>query len=147
MKDVIEKVVNQVLSGKGVELVDIELNAHAKNPVARIFLDKPGGITVGECAAINRELSVHFLVEEAIPDNMIIEVSSPGLERPLKTRRDFERNLGKQIQVFYRALDRQLDGIGTIEKVSDTGIVVKTAKGELNIALGDITKARPYIDF
>jgi ribosome maturation factor RimP len=147
MRQLIEQIVNNVLSNKGVELVDIDLLPSGKHPVVRIYLDKPGGITVGECAVINRELSVHFLVEASIPDNMVIEVSSPGLDRPLKTQRDFERNMGRDLEVFYRSGERQLDKTGKLTAVASGAITLLTIQGELALNLSDIVKAKQHINF
>ncbi len=147
MKELISKIVETVTSGKGVEVVDIELVNHAKHPAVRIFIDRPGGITVKECALINRELSTNFLVEDSIPDNMVIEVSSPGLDRILKKERDFTRNMGRDLEVFYRAEGRQFDRVGKLIEVSPVGIKLISDKGELTVSYQDIVKAKVHIKF
>jgi ribosome maturation factor RimP len=147
MRELIEQIVNNVLSGKGIELVGIDLNPHGKRPVARIFLDRAGGITVNECAAVNRELSTNFLVEEGIPDNLVIEVSSPGLDRLLKTNRDFERNMNRDLEVFYHEGNQQVQKAGKLVEVTEEAIRLLVPEGEIIVKRPDIIRAKQQIKF
>ncbi|MFH0920353.1 MAG: ribosome maturation factor RimP [Fibrobacterota bacterium] len=148
MKETVEKIVNNVLSDKGIELVDINYHTGGKRTVIRVFIDKPsGGITVEECAVVNRALNVNFLVEDSIPDNTIIEVSSPGMDRPLRMPRDFERNLHRVVDVYYTEVGgRSFSATGTLTAVHPDGITLKTAKGDKSIPHASIVNAKRHID-
>jgi len=103
---------------------------------------------VDECAKINRELNVRFFVEESIPETAIVEVSSPGIDRPLKTRRDYERNLNRKIDVYYIAADgRSMSATGTFTGLGESDITLTTAKGALVLPLSSVVNARPKIEF
>jgi ribosome maturation factor RimP len=147
MQEIIQEIVKSVVSGKALEVVDLEIHTNRKKPLLRVFLEKAGGITVDECAAISRELSVNFLVEEAIPDDLIIEVSSPGVDRPLKTKRDFERNKDRTLQVRFRQGDREAQAVGKLIDVSDETIRLEKQADELEIKRDAILVAKQHIPF
>jgi ribosome maturation factor RimP len=147
MRELIEQIVNNVLSGKGIELVEMDLRPHGKKPVVRIFVDRPGGITVNECAEVSRELSVNFFVEESIPDNLVIEVSSPGLDRPLKTRRDFERAVEKELDAAWRCGDGIVEKTVKLLGVTEAAARFLTPEGEKEVQLADIIRAKQHIRF
>jgi ribosome maturation factor RimP len=88
-----------ILESEGLELIDLEYRKEGRGWVLRIFMDKPGGVTLDDCAAMSRQLGDVIDVEELIPQAYTLEVSSPGLDRPLKTEKDFLRSIGKLIQL------------------------------------------------
>lgn len=88
-----------ILESLGIELVDIEFGKVGRDAVLRLFIDKDGGIMLDDCANVSRELSMILDVEDAIPCNYTLEVSSPGLDRPLKKPSDYERFSGRLIKV------------------------------------------------
>ncbi len=110
----------------GVDLIEKDLFSAGKRKILRIFIDKDGGVDVENCAKVSRCLSEELDKEEnldIIEGAYTVEVSSPGLDRPLKTKRDFERNLGKKLRV-------QCDGKaikGILKSVGDTSITLDTA--------------------
>lgn len=95
----IEQLVDPLLEELGLELVDIEYRRESQGWVLRFFLDKEGGITLDDCAAASRQISSLLDVEDFIPNTYNLEVSSPGLERPLKKRGDFERFSGHRVKI------------------------------------------------
>jgi ribosome maturation factor RimP len=95
----LEQTVEALLSAEGKELVDMEFRREARGWILRIFMDKPGGVTLDDCAEISREIGDQIEVETLIPHSYILEVSSPGLDRPLKKEKDFQRSIGKVIQL------------------------------------------------
>jgi ribosome maturation factor RimP len=97
----IAAVVERTLAGMGFELVDAQVSNHGR--FVRIFIDRPGGITVDHCAEVSRQLT-HVLTVEGI-DYDRLEVSSPGLDRPLRKPGDFERFAGKNAEVRMRVAD------------------------------------------
>ena len=94
-----EQLILPILNEKQFELVDVEYVKEAGDWYLRAYIDKPGGITIDDCEAVSRKLS--DLLDEAdfIPDAYILEVSSPGLTRPLKKDRDYDRNIGKPVEI------------------------------------------------
>jgi ribosome maturation factor RimP len=147
MQEIIQEIVKSVVSGKALEVVDLEIHIHRKKPLLRVFIEKAGGITVDECAAISHELSVNFLVEEAIPDDLIIEVSSPGVDRPLRTKRDFDRNKDRTLQVRFRQGDKEAQAVGKLIDVSDETIRLKKQVDEIEIKRDSILVAKQHIPF
>jgi ribosome maturation factor RimP len=95
----IEAMVEGLLKSEGLELVDLEFRKEARGWVLRIFMDKPGGVTLDDCSEISREIGDQIDVNELIPHSYTLEVSSPGLDRPLKKEKDFLGSIGKLIQL------------------------------------------------
>lgn len=84
-----------ILESMGIELVDIEFGRVGRDAVLRLFIDKDGGVMLDDCANVSRELSLILDVEDVIACNYTLEVSSPGLDRPLKKPADYERFSGR----------------------------------------------------
>ncbi len=93
-----------VAESLGLELVDVCVRPEGGRLVVRLLVDRPGGVTVGECAALSREAGPHLDVADLFPGRYALEVSSPGVQRPLKSARDFERFRGERVVVRTREL-------------------------------------------
>ena len=94
-----EKLLMPIMEANGFELVDVEYVKEAGNWYLRAYIDKPGGITVDDCEVVNRELGDLLDRDDFIDDSYILEVSSPGLGRPLKKERDFIRSKGEEVDI------------------------------------------------
>ena len=127
------------LAGLGYELVDLERSA--KGALLRVFIDKPGGITVDDCALVSNHLSRVFAVENVGYDRL--EVSSPGLDRPLRTAKDFARFAGQKARLKLRVpLEGQRNFVGVLRD-AETGKVGLEIDGRvLSLDLGNVDKAR-----
>ena len=130
----------------GFELVDWEMQPRAK--LVRVFIDKPNGVDVEDCARVSNHLTHLFTVENVDYDRL--EVSSPGLDRPLKKLVDFARFAGEEAQVSLKELTdgaRRLKGI--LRGVEQDNVMLETDKGMRTIPLAAIDKARlvPKIDW
>ncbi|GAA5161698.1 ribosome maturation factor RimP [Viridibacterium curvum] len=133
------RVVDEAVSGLGFELVDLEMSPKAR--LLRVFIDIERGITVDDCATVSHHLQRVFEVEGIDYDRL--EISSPGLDRPLKKAGDFERFAGQDVQVRIRLpIANQRNFAGELLGVRDGKVVVKTEKGEQAFDLVDIEKAR-----
>jgi ribosome maturation factor RimP len=97
--DKVESLALPLITSLGLELVEIEYKPEGRQMVLRIFIDKEGGVLLDDCAAVSKELSALLDVEDVIPGKFSLEVSSPGLNRPLKTRADYDRYTGKLIKI------------------------------------------------
>ena len=95
----IELLVLPILEDLGFELVDLQLQQDGSQLALRIFIDKPGGITLDDCVVVSREVSAILEIEDPIKLAYRLEVSSPGLDRPLKKPADFERFAGQKIKL------------------------------------------------
>jgi len=95
----VEELVQPILDDLGLELVDLVYQRESRGWVLRFFLDKDGGINLDDCAAVSREISAILDVEDVIGTAYTLEVSSPGLDRPLKKAQDFERFAGQQAKI------------------------------------------------
>lgn len=136
----------QTLPGLGYELVEVE--ASAKGRLVRVYIDKPDGIDVEDCARVSDHLSRLFTVENVDYDRL--EVSSPGLDRPLRKTQDFERFAGQEAQIRLRVLvDNRRNFTGTLHGVRDGKVILATEVGQAALPLDTIERARlvPKIDW
>lgn len=136
----------QTLPGMGYELVEVE--ASAKGRLLRVFIDKSEGVNVEDCARVSEHLSRLFTVENVDYDRL--EVSSPGLDRPLRKPQDFERFAGQEAQVRLRILvDNRRNFTGTLRGFRDGKVILATEVGESALPLDAIERARlvPRIDW
>ena len=103
---IVEELTIPITEKENFELVDIEYKKEGADWYLRLYIDKPGGITLDDCQKISEQLSDKLDEEDPIRGNYFLQVSSPGLERPLKKERDFIRCKGKIVEVkLYEALD------------------------------------------
>lgn len=127
------------LPGLGYELVDLELPGHGS--LLRIFIDKPGGVTVDDCARVSHHLTRLFAVENVDYDRL--EVSSPGLDRPLKKVADFVRFSGEKAQIKMRSpIEGQRNFVGILRKVNDGVLQLEVDGKPLLLELANLEKAR-----
>lgn len=111
---VVSSIAQPILESMGLELVDIEFGRVGPDAVLRLFIDKEGGVMLDDCAQFSRELSLILDVEDVIAVNYTLEVSSPGLDRPLKKQSDYDRFVGRLIKV--RTYQPFLDDSGNKRK-------------------------------
>ena len=139
----VQNILEKTLPGLGYELVDFELTAQG---TLRVFIDQPGGITVEDCATVSNHLSRLFMVEDVNYKNL--EVSSPGLDRPLKKAADFVRFIGEQLKIKTRLLvEGQKNFIGRIERCENDVVTLSFDGKTADIELSNIDKARLKPEF
>ena len=115
----------------GFELVEIELSSVGRHRVIRVSLDKPGGVSLGDCALFSRRLSDCLDMNQTVPGAYHLEVSSPGLERPLRTLEHVERFAGKRVALAtHDPRDGRRNWEGELLGVRDATVGVRTAEGE-----------------
>jgi ribosome maturation factor RimP len=136
----------------GVELVDVGLFKRGRRHLLRITIDREGGITLDDCEAISRRLEALLDVEDPIPGPYVLEVTSPGLDRPLKSPRDFQRQKGRLLRIVTKEkIGNQSFFVGRLKKADDEGITIvlsgkKGAAEEIEIAYRMISKANLEIE-
>ena len=130
------------------ELVDVEYVKEAGTWYLRAYIDKEGGIAVDDCEVISRKLGDWLDKEDFISESYILEVSSPGLGRPLKKERDFERSLGEEVEIrLYKAQNKQKEFTGILKAYDKETVTIETAEGELVFERPDIALIRLAFDF
>lgn len=144
-----EAMAQPIIDQFGFELVDVEYVKEAGNWYLRFYIDKEGGITVDDCEVISRVLSDWLDKEDFIEDSYILEVSSPGLGRPLKKDKDFERSLGEQVEIrLYKARNKQKEFEGVLKSYDKDTVTIETEDGnQETFERGDIALIRLALDF
>jgi len=145
----IREVIAPILNSMGLELIDLELSGHGRRGHLRIFIDKAGGVNVDDCEQVSRYVGHALDVADPIPHGYLLEVSSPGLDRPLRKIEDYQRAAGKLVRL---KLNHPRDGewviIGRLQGLKEDGIEVKPEDGEpIRVALADITQARLEVEW
>jgi ribosome maturation factor RimP len=131
--------IEQTVQGLDYELVDFESSPRGR--LMRVFIDSPNGITVDDCATVSNQLTRIFEVENVDYDRL--EVSSPGLDRPLKKAADFERFAGQDVQLRLRMpIANQRNFAGVLQGLKDGVVTLETEKGPVEVPFEEIEKAR-----
>ena len=121
-----ETLIQPLIDANHFELVDVEWVKEGANWYLRVFIDKEGGITVDDCELVSRAFEEILDKEDYISENYIFEVSSPGLDRPLKKEKDFARSIGKDVEIkLYKALNKEKEFVGVLTafKRSDVALI------------------------
>ena len=123
-------------------MVDVEYVREGNDWYLRVYIDKDGGVTLDDCEAVSRPLSEKLDEMDPIPQSYILEVSSPGVERPFRTSRDFEKAIGENVRVkFYKAMNGRKTIEGILEKYDGETVTILTDNDEREIyQLKDISK-------
>lgn len=144
IRDLAESVAGQA----AVHIWDVELAGGPRRPIVRIYIDREGGVTLDECAEFSRSLAALFDVDDPIPTSYVLEVSSPGLTRPLRGEADFARCAGRLARVVTKTdIGGNKVFLGRIAEVREGVIrLVRKDEPDLEIPLGQIAKARLEIE-
>lgn len=135
----LEALIERVLQTLGYELVDLERASHGK--LIRVFIDRPGGVSVDDCALVSNHLTRLFTVEAVDYDRL--EVSSPGLDRPLKKVSDFQRFLGERARIrLRRPREGRFNFVVTLKAVEGTKVRASLDGAELEFDIDDLDRAR-----
>lgn len=143
----VREIGRRVAGEKNLEFVHSEIGGSKRNPTVRIFIDKPGGVTIEDCTEVSGLVEAVLDADDFIPSSYVLEISSPGLERELYSIEDFQRFKGKQAKIKADAIDGQRNFSGRIV-AADVGNVAfddKTA-GMVEIPFSSIKKANLLID-
>ncbi len=140
--DSVTRVVKPVLEEVSLELVDVEFRPSGRRWLLRIFIDKPGGVTIADCEWVSREVDRLLDVQDVIDHPYVLEVSSPGLTRSLKSKEDFERYEGRVCRIVTReAIEGRIEFKGTIAGVDGEDVEIRGEKAGFRIPLSAIKKA------
>ena len=143
------QIAEPALKELGFELVDVEFAKDGQAWNLNVYIDKPGGFTVDDCEMVSRKLGDWLDKEDFIDESYILEVSSPGLGRPLKKEKDFKRSLGEQVEIrLYKAVDRQKEFVGALKAYDENTVTIEYEDGaESTFERKDIALIRLAFDF
>ena len=138
-----EEMLLPIVESHGFELVDVEYVKEGGTWYLRAYIDKPGGITIDDCELVSRAFS------DVIDQNDFIEVSSPGLLRPLKKDKDFNRYLEKPIEMrTYKMIDKKKEFMGILKAYNKEQITIEEPDGALRVLQrNELALVRPYVEF
>ena len=144
----VTELINPVIIESNLELVDIEFKKAGKTWVLRVFIDKSQGVTVDDCQKISRQIEDLIDVNELIAVPYVLEVSSPGLDRSLKSEKDFLRNKGKRIHVkTFLPISNKKQFSGIIKSFMNETLFLEDNGGVFKIQLSEIAHAKLIIEF
>ena len=143
-----EAILLPIMEKYGFELWDVEYVKEGSNWYLRAYIDKPGGIMINDCETVSRELSDILDAQDFIEDAYILEVSSPGLGRPLKKEKDYNRSMGKELEIrTYRAINREKEFYGILKSYDENSVTIENEDGEQTFQKSDIALIRLAFDF
>ena len=143
-----EALIQPMIDEHHFELVDVEWVKEGANWYLRVFIDKEGGITVDDCELISRAFEEILDREDYISENYIFEVSSPGLDRPLKKEKDFARSIGKLVEIrTYRPIEKQKEFCGELTAYDNNSVTIDEEGTPHIFDKKDIALIRLAIDF
>ena len=143
-----EELVTPIIDENHFELVDVEYVKEGANWYLRIYADKDGGISIDDCVLISRALEAKLDADDFIKDAYILEVSSPGLGRPLKKEKDFQRSIGQSVDIkLYKAIDKQKEFTGILKEYSKERIILPIDGTDQEFETKSVASARLSLDF
>lgn len=144
----VQELVMPILEKHGFDLVDIEFKKEGKSYFLRVYIDKPGGITIDDCQLVSEELSEKLDIVDPIPFSYYLEVSSPGVDRPLVTDRDFIRNAGRVVDVFLNQPHLNRTKItGELVEKNEKFLVLIVDKEKIDIPVEKVKKVKLAVRF
>ena len=144
-----EELLTPILDSFGFELVDVEYVKEGSNWYLRGYIDKEGGITVEDCVDVSRIFNDKLDEADFIEDSYMMEISSPGLGRPLKKEKDYARSMGKELEIrTYRAVNREKEFYGILTAYDTDSVTIEIEDGsEMTFQKSDIALIRLAFDF
>lgn len=133
----VRSIAEPVLARHGAELVELAVK-RGRTQLVRVVADRAGGIDLETCAQVSNELSRMLDADDPIAGRYTLEVTSPGLDRPLRTPADFRRVIGSRVRIVLAAEQHE----GTLEEVGEDRVRVATSGGPVEVPLGEIAKAK-----
>lgn len=148
LQDRLISLIEPLVESLGYELVLLEFSPQGRSAVLRLYLDGPEGVNLGDCESVSREVAALLDVEDPVKTPFHLEVSSPGMDRPLTKPAHFERFNGRKAKVELAVpLNGQRRFVGTINGTSGEGVRLVVDKSEVELAFASIAKARLVPDY
>jgi len=148
IEDKTEKLLMPIVEKNNFELVDVEFVKEGADWYLRAYIDKEGGINIDDCELVSRALEAELDKEDFIEEGYILEVSSPGLTRPLKKEKDYKRNLGKLVEIHtFKPIEKRKEFVGTLQSYDDEKVVITEDEKEIAFSKKDISLIRQYFEW
>ncbi|MPL85389.1 Ribosome maturation factor RimP [bioreactor metagenome] len=145
--ELITEMAEPIVKEHGLELVDVEY-IREKDWFLRIYINKPGGIDIDDCSVVSSKLTKVLDERDPIKEKYYLEVSSPGIDRPLKKDKDFQNNYGKMVDVqLFAPLDGKKEFVGVLSSHSDMLISLIVEEKEIELERKAVASIRPHIEF
>ena len=138
----LQGLVEDLAGEHGAELVELQIKGRPGSQIVKVFVDTDSGITLEKCEKISRELSDLLDIEEIMPGKYTLEVSSPGIGRPLRTAHDFRRNLNKNVEVVYQETDEERSFSGMILEATEDSVLLQGEREILRIRIDTIQRGK-----
>ena len=147
MLNKMEKLAMPFLDEAGIVLFDLHIRRYRRDIIVELLVDRPnGGITLDECSTIHRHLRDALALENLFSDNYTLEVSSPGVDRILKTKKDFVRIMNREVRFFLtEPVAERIEYDGVVRNVDDDNVVIDFREQEVVISILKINKAKQVI--
>ena len=136
----LNEVIKNIVEDNGCEFYDIDISEEGNNKFFRVYIIKPGGVSISDCAKINNLLSPIFDIEEPLKDKYFLEISSPGIERKLTKKEHFEKSIGENVKVTTNE-GKKIKGM--LKSFEDETVEI----GKEKIPFKDIKKAKTFVDW
>ncbi len=145
----VEEIAEPIVKEAGCELVDVEFVKEGSNWFLRVYIDKPAGVSLEDCEKVSRPLNKMLDELNPISQAFYLEVSSPGVERPLKKPRDFEKAIGSQVEIkLYTAIDNTKRFEGELISYDGDKLIISTESGNRHeFKIEQIAKAKKVFNF
>ena len=147
--EIVDSLVRGKIAEMGYELDEVEYVKEYGNMVLKLYIDSENGVTIDDCEKVSRAIDPILDENDPIEEAYYLSVSSIGIDRPLKKDRDFERNMGKKLQVkLYAPINRKKELLGILTGYDGESFTISVEKtGEVTIKRKDAALIRPWIDF
>ncbi len=138
------ELVEPLVVAHGLELVGLEVKGYPGRRLVRLVVDSDSGVDVESCAELSRRVGAVLDDNDSIPGSYTLQVTSPGADRPLRTQRDFARNLGRSVRVWTRPVEdgRGQELVGVVAAVGEETVTLKVDGDEIALALADVDRGR-----
>ncbi|GAB6098852.1 ribosome maturation factor RimP [Halanaerocella petrolearia] len=148
VRDIVIELVEPIIEQEELELVDVEYQKEGENWILRVFVDKEEGVTLEDCQNVSRELSTQLDVEDPIEHSYMLEVSSPGLDRPLRNDKDFERFAGKSVDIStYAPVNGEKRLTGKLLGLEDDNIKIEANGEEVLVPRSKVAQVKLAVEF
>lgn len=146
--ETVSRIIEPVIRDLGYELCEVEYKKEQGIMILYVFIDSPKGILLDDCEKVSRAIDPILDEHDPIPDSYYLSVSSPGLDRPIKTDRDLERNVGELITIkLYAAINKKKEYTAKLVSYDTVSVTVELDGNTFTILKKDIATIRPYIEF
>ena len=138
-----EKLIAPIIAANHVELFDVDYGKEGQDWYLRVYIDKEGGVTIDDCQAVSRAFNEILDKENYISDQYIFEVSSPGLTRPLKKEKDYEKSLGRLIDIrLYKPVEGKKEYTGVLKEYNKDVIMIEADNSMITIERSNLSMIR-----